>query len=88
MKLDLVSASNFAWRTVHNNMLTHRSIALDNLSIPPIDKLTVLPAPAGPGIDPSGDGQTTMTVTVPQDSGKRKVQSNEEAPRSKRSNRA
>ena len=31
----------------------------------------------------SRDGQTTMTVTVPQDSNKRKVQSNEEAPQSK-----
>ena len=29
------------------------------------------------------DGQTTMTVTVPQDSNKRKVQSHEEAPRCK-----
>ena len=39
LKLDLVSASNFAWRMVHNNMLMRRSIALDNLprTIPPID---------------------------------------------------
>ena len=35
----------------------------------------------------SGDGQTTMTVTVPQESNKRKVQSNEEAPRSIRARR-
>ena len=37
-KLDLVAASNFAWRTVISNMLMRRSIALDNLSriIPPI----------------------------------------------------
>ena len=32
----------------------------------------------------SGSGQATMTVTVPQDSNKRKVQSTEGAPRSKR----
>ena len=30
----------------------------------------------------SGDGQTTMTVTVPENSNKQKVQSHEEAPRS------
>ena len=40
MRLDLVFASNFAWRMVHNNMLMRRSIALDNLSrtISPIDE--------------------------------------------------
>ena len=48
-KLDLVAGSNFAWRTVHNNMLMRNSIALDNLSrtIPPIDsgqKVALLPA--------------------------------------------
>ena len=32
LKLDLVSASNFAWRTVHNNMLMRPSIALKSLS--------------------------------------------------------
>ena len=39
LKLDLVAGSNFAWRTVHNNMLMRRSVALDNLSrtIPLID---------------------------------------------------
>ena len=39
LKLDLVAGSNFAWRMVHNNMLMHRSKALDNLSgtVPPID---------------------------------------------------
>ena len=33
------AGSNFAWRTVHNNMLMHHSVALDNLSptIPPLD---------------------------------------------------
>ena len=35
----------------------------------------------------SGDSQTTMTVTVPQESNKHKVQSNEEAPRSIRARR-
>ena len=39
LKLDLVAGSNFAWRTMHNNMLMRRSVALDNLSrtIPPMD---------------------------------------------------
>ena len=36
----------------------------------------------------SGDGQTTMAVTVPQESNEPKVQSNEEAPRFKRARRA
>ena len=36
----------------------------------------------------SGDGQTTMTVTVPQDSNKRKVQSNKVALRPKHARRA
>ena len=30
--LDLVAGSNFAWRTLHNNMLMRRSVALNNLS--------------------------------------------------------
>ena len=34
----------------------------------------------------SGDGQATMSVTVPQDSNKRRVQSNEGASRAKRNN--
>ena len=40
LKLDLVSSFNFSWKAVHNNMLLHRSIALDNMSrtIPPKDK--------------------------------------------------
>ena len=39
LKFDLVSAFKFSWRTVHNDMLMHRSIALDKLSrtIPPLD---------------------------------------------------
>ena len=50
LKLDLVAGSNFAWRTVHNNMLMRRSVALDNLSrtIPLIDsdqKVALLHAP-------------------------------------------
>ena len=50
LKLDLVTGSNFAWRTVHNNMLMHRSVALDILSrtIPVIDsdqKVALLHAP-------------------------------------------
>ena len=32
LKLDLMAGSNFAWRTVHNNMLMRHSVALDNLS--------------------------------------------------------
>ena len=36
----------------------------------------------------SGNGQATMTVTVPQDSNKHQVQSNEGAPRSKRQRRS
>ena len=36
----------------------------------------------------SGSGQVTMTVTVPQDSNKRKIQSNEGAPRNKRQYRS
>ena len=36
----------------------------------------------------SGDSQATMTVTVPQDSNKCKVQSNEGAPHAKRQRRA
>ena len=40
LKLDLGSAFNFSWRTVHNYMLMHHSIALENLSrtICPIDE--------------------------------------------------
>ena len=50
IKLDLVSSSYFAQRTVHNNMLKRRPIALHNLSrtIPPIDedqKVALLNAP-------------------------------------------
>ena len=50
LKLDLVADSIFACRTVHNNMLMCRSMALDNLSrtIPPIDsdqKVALLHAP-------------------------------------------
>ena len=152
--LDLVTGSNFAWRTVDNNMLMCCSVALVNLSrtIPVIDSdqkvvflhapfrgttlfggelaklhrankesarfTTVYPAaspqtystvtglsvrvasPTGEvagieiRVDPplwpqilnskSGTGQTTVTVTVPQDSNKRKVQSNEGAPCAKR----
>ena len=151
--LDLVTSSNFAWRMVHNNMLMHCSVALDNLSrtIPVIDSdqtvvflhapfrgttlfggelaklhrankerarsTTVYPAaspqtystvtgltvrvasPTGEvagieiRVDPplrpqilnskSGTGQATVTVTVPQDSKKRKAQSNEGAPHAK-----
>ena len=49
-KLDLVAGSNFAWRTMHNNMLMCCSMALDNLSriIPAIDsdqKVALLHAP-------------------------------------------
>ena len=32
LKLDLVAGANFAWRTVHNNILMCHSVALDNLS--------------------------------------------------------
>ena len=50
LKLDLVSAFNFLWRTLHNDMLMRRSIALENLSrtIPPVDedqKVALLHAP-------------------------------------------
>ena len=50
LKLHLVSAFNFSWRTVHNDMLMRRSIALENLArtIPPIDedqKVALLHAP-------------------------------------------
>ena len=50
LKLDLVAGSNFAWRTVHNNMLIRCSVALDSLSrtIPQIDsdhKVALLHAP-------------------------------------------
>ena len=50
LKLDLVAGSNFAWRTVHNNMLMHCSVAMENLSrtIPLIDldkKVALLHAP-------------------------------------------
>ena len=50
IKLDLVVGTNFAWRAVHNHMLMHCSVALDNLSktIPPIDpdqKVALLHAP-------------------------------------------
>ena len=40
LKLDLVHAFNFSWRTVPNDMLMLRSIALENLSrtIPLIDE--------------------------------------------------
>ena len=39
IKLDLVAGANLAWRAVHNHMLMHRSVVLDNQSktIPPID---------------------------------------------------
>ena len=39
LKSDLVAGANFAWRSVHNHMLMHRSMAFDNLSktIRPID---------------------------------------------------
>ena len=50
LKLDLVSDFNFAWRTVHNNMLMRRSIAKNNVSrtIPLIEedqKVALLHAP-------------------------------------------
>ena len=50
LNLDLVAGANFAWRLVHNHMLMHRSMALDNLSktIPPIDpdqRVALLHAP-------------------------------------------
>ena len=50
LKLDLVAGANFAWRMVHNHMLMHSSVALDNLTetIPPIDsdqKVALLHAP-------------------------------------------
>ena len=39
LKLDLEAGAYFAWRTVHNHMLMHRSVALNYQSktIPPID---------------------------------------------------
>ena len=151
-----MAGSNFACRTVHNNMLMCRSMALDNMfiTISPMDSdqkdallhasfkgttlfggklhrankelassVTVYPAasPQTYSIKPytgrgrsfrkggssyrrggrdrdqsrctpsatttkpskSGNGQAIMTVTVPQDSNQRKVQSNEGAPLAK-----
>ena len=77
-------------------MLMYRSMALDNLSktIPPIggktsyrrggrDRDQSISTPSATVTKPSryGDGHATMTVTVPEDSNKRKVQINEGAPR-------
>ena len=76
-------------------MLMHRSMALDNLSktIPPIGGITSyrrggrdrdqgIFTPSATVTKPckSGDGHATMTVTVPEDSNKHKVQINEGAP--------
>ena len=40
LKLDFEASSNFSWRAVHDNMLMHCSIALNNLTktIFPIDE--------------------------------------------------
>ena len=80
-------------------MLMRRSMALDNLSktIPPIGGITSyrrggrdrdqsIFTPSATVTKPckSGDGHATMTVTVPEDSNKHKVQINEGAPRAKR----
>ena len=50
LKLDLVTGSNFAWRTVHNHMLMRRSMALDNPSkaIPLIDSDQKVALPHAP----------------------------------------
>ena len=48
LKLDIVLCMHYAWREVHNKMLLRRSIALDCLTLPPIDedqKLALLHAP-------------------------------------------